>query len=117
VTSGDIVLIRLPQVGGTAPKLRPALVLAFLPGPYQNVLLCGISTQLQLLQDDWDEPIQATDDDFKQTGLQRDSAARLSYLYAADPSEITGTIGRIDTARLGRLRTRLANHLLGSPSV
>ncbi len=116
MSPGDVVLIRLSQAGGAAPKLRPALVLALLPGPYQNALLCGISTQLQLLQEDWDELIQAADADFKQTGLHRDSAARLSYLYAADPSEIAGTIGRIDAARVGRLQTRLANHLVGAQS-
>ncbi len=43
---GDVVLIQLPQVAGGPPKSRPALVLALLPGAYQNVLICGISTQL-----------------------------------------------------------------------
>ncbi|MBI3465661.1 MAG: type II toxin-antitoxin system PemK/MazF family toxin [Planctomycetes bacterium] len=52
---GEIVLIRLPQTGGAASKLRPALVLSNLLGPYQNVLLCGISTQLHQLQPGWDE--------------------------------------------------------------
>lgn len=41
---GDVVLIPLPQFAGGTAKLRPALVLSLLPGPYQNVLLCGIST-------------------------------------------------------------------------
>ena len=36
---GDVVLIPLPQFAGGANKLRPALVLASLPGTYQNVLL------------------------------------------------------------------------------
>jgi hypothetical protein len=49
---GHVVLIRLPQTTGGPAKLRPALVLAILPGPYQNVLICGISTQLQSLQYD-----------------------------------------------------------------
>ncbi|MCI0378033.1 MAG: hypothetical protein L0215_10525 [Gemmataceae bacterium] len=53
---GDIVLISLPQPGGGS-KLRPALVLAALPGPYQNVLLCGVSTQLHLIVPNWDEMI------------------------------------------------------------
>jgi mRNA interferase MazF len=61
---GDVVLIQLPQVAGGPPKSRPALVLAFLPGTYQNVLICGISTQLHDLQADWDDRIEASDADF-----------------------------------------------------
>lgn len=108
---GDIVLIPLPQVGGGPSKLRPALVLVLLPGPYQNVLLCGISTQLHLVLSNWDEMIQASDGDFTGSGLHQASVIRLSYLYAADVTEITGVIGSIDPARLARLRTRLADHL------
>ena len=47
MSPGDVVLIALPQVGSAASKLRPALLLVGLPGPYQNLLLCGVSTQLQ----------------------------------------------------------------------
>lgn len=108
---GDVVLIPLPQFGGGAPKLRPALVLVLLPGPYQNVLLCGISTQLHLIQANWDELIQPADGDFTVSGLHQASVIRLSYVYAADATEITGVIGRIDPTRLARLRTRLADHV------
>jgi mRNA interferase MazF len=107
---GDVALIPLPQLGGGAAKLRPALVLALLPGPYQNVLLCGISTQLHLLEPNWDEAIQPSDPDFAGSGLHQASAIRLSYLYAADATEITGVIGRIDPARLAQLRSRLSDH-------
>lgn len=110
MTEGDIALIRLPQTGGGA-KLRPALLLALLPGPYQNVLICGVSTRLAQLEADWDELIEPADADFAGSGLHRPSSIRLSYLYAADRSEITGTIGSIDPARLARLRSRLAKHL------
>ena len=108
---GDVVLIPLPQPGGGAPKLRPALLLADLPGPYQNLLLCGVSTQLQQLQANWDELVQGGDADFPSSGLHRTSAIRLSYLYAADPGEIAGVIGNIERARLQRLRQRLSDHL------
>src|SRR5262245_9582664 len=101
----------VPQFGGATTKLRPALVLVLLPGPYQNVLLCGVSTQLHLILPNWDELIQTTDADFPGSGLHQASVIRLSYLYAADASEITGVIGSIDPARLARLRTRLADHL------
>ncbi len=108
---GDVVLIPLTQFGGVTPKLRPALLVALLPGPYQNLLLCGISTQLQHLQANWDELVQTADADFASSGLHRDSVIRLSYLYAADSSEIAGVIGSIDSSRLQRLRQRLSDHL------
>jgi mRNA interferase MazF len=63
---GDVVLIQLPQVAGGPPKSRPALVLALLPGVYQNILICGISTQLRDLQPDWDDLIEPNDADFSQ---------------------------------------------------
>jgi mRNA interferase MazF len=112
---GDVVLIQLPQVAGGPRKSRPALVLALLPGIYQNVLICGISTQLQDLQPDWDERIEPGDADFPRSGLHRTSAVRLSYLYGADASEISGVIGRVDVGRLNRVRRRLAARLTEWP--
>jgi mRNA interferase MazF len=111
VTPGDVVLIPLPQLGGGTPKLRPALLLAELPGPYQNLLLCGVSTQLQQLQANWDELLQTGDGDFAASGVHHPSVIRLSYLYAADPDEIAGVIGRIDSLRLQRIRQRLSDRL------
>lgn len=105
------MLIPLPQLGGGPPKLRPALFLSSLPGPYQSVLLCGISTQLHQQLPNWDELIQPGDADYPNSGLHRASVIRLSYLYAADPSEVAGAIGCIDQARVDRLRTRLADRL------
>ena len=106
-----MILIALTQFAGTTPKLRPALLLAELPGPYQNILLCGISTQLHQIEPQWDELIQTSDPDFPSTGLHRDSIIRLSYLHATDPNEIRGAIGSIEQARLQRLLHRLSDHL------
>jgi len=111
VSPGDVVLIALTQFAGAAPKLRPALLLAELPGPYQNLLLSGISTQLHQLEPQWDELLQGSDADFPSSGLHHDSIIRLSYLHAADRNEIVGVIGSIDSARLQRTLQRLANHL------
>lgn len=86
-------------------------MLSLLPGPYQNVLLCGISTQIHALQSDWDELICSTAADFSGSGLHHESVVRLSYLYAVDSTEISGGIGHIATDRLERLLTRLSEHL------
>jgi mRNA interferase MazF len=111
MTPGDVVLARMPQAAGAPTKLRPALVLAPLPGPYQTAVLCGISTRWQSLVPGWDEMVQPGDSDFAGSGLHRASAIRLSFLYAATPADITGFIGHIDPARLARLRQRLSDHL------
>src|SRR5437588_257131 len=108
---GDVALIPLPQLGGGSPKLRPALILAQLPGPYQDLLVCGISTQLNAIQTNWDELLQASDADFAASGLHQDSVVRLSYLSAVQSSDFSGVIGQIDAQRLVRLLTRLADHL------
>jgi len=111
MTPGGVVLIRLPQVAGGAAKLRPALVLALLPGSYQNVLICGISTQLHDFLPDWDDLIRPGDPDYAGSGLHRASGIRLSYLHAADTREISGAIGRISVERLNRMRSRLGRLL------
>lgn len=108
---GVVVLIRLPQFAGGVPKLRPALLLASLPGPYQTHLVCGVSTQLHQQQPNGDELIQPGDADFSISGLHRASVVRLSDLHAADPSAIAGPIGQVEPARLDRLLVRLADHL------
>ena len=51
---GDTVLVPIPETSGRA-KLRPAVVLAVLPGLYQSLLICGISTQMHALEPNWDE--------------------------------------------------------------
>ena len=111
MNSGDVVLIRLPQVGPGPAKLRPAIFLTTLPGPYQDALVCGISTQLQNILPNWDELVQPGDVDFVSSGLVQGSVIRLSYLRAIASSEIVGLIGRIDQARLVRLRQRLSDFL------
>jgi mRNA interferase MazF len=108
--AGDVVLVRLPQLTGPT-KLRPALVLATLPGAFQTILLCGISTRLQNLEPDWDELLDANAADVANSGLHRASTIRLSYLYAGDGRDTVGVIGQIDPTRLDRLRKRLSGWL------
>jgi len=111
VNPGDVVLISLPQAGGGPPKLRPALVLAQLPGSYQDTFICGVSTQLSAQIPDWDELIQPGDADYAQSGLHHASIIRLSYLYSTEQSEVVGKIGQIADDRLQRLQSRLADHI------
>ena len=111
--AGEIVLVPLPRLGGVGFKLRPAVVLAVLPGPFQRVLLCGLSTPgLNDLIPNWDELLDPVDADFEATGLRRRSAVRPSYLYAAQEAEIRGVVGIISNERLEAVRRRVAEVLL-----
>lgn len=107
---GDVVLIPLVDAAG-AIKLRPAIYLVPMPGPYQTLLVCGCSTQIHTLIRNWDELLQPGDADFAASGLRQASVIRLSYLRSARPTEIQGVIGCIDAVRLDRLRTRLADQI------
>ena len=113
---GSVVLLRIPGAaeGGTRPKLRPALVIAVLPGPYQNLLVCGVSTRLQDMEPDWDEVIADSDADFATSGLHRTSAIRPSFLAAVVSAVVAGRIGEVSTARLERVIARLVRHLSGA---
>ncbi len=113
MTPGDVVLIPLVQFAGGPPKLRPALVLSALPGPYQSLLVCGISTQLHQQQPDWDELIQPGDADFPSSGLRRGSIVRLSYLHSTDPNEVSGVIAAHRSDAAGTVAVAAG----GSPSV
>ena len=61
MSEGDVVLADLPQENDW--KLHPAIVLKFVP-PYDDSMLCGISTQLDLEVVRLDERIEPEDDDF-----------------------------------------------------
>ena len=114
---GSVVLVRMPGTAGGAGKLRPALVVAGLPGPYQDVLVCGISTRFSDLVPKWDDTVGAEDPDFLSSGLHRPSAIRLSYLTAVESSAVAGRIGQIDAARLERVVGRLAALLSGASTM
>jgi mRNA interferase MazF len=62
--AGQIVYLHFPQVNLVNGKLRPALLLAQLPGKFDDWLVCMISTQLQQYTHELDEIITPADPDF-----------------------------------------------------
>jgi mRNA interferase MazF len=107
--AGDIVLAFLPQADEAA-KLRPALVLCQMP-PYGDLLLCGISSQLDRAVHGFDEVVRSSDADFRTSGLRVASVVRLGFLATRSVGLVGGVLGRIDSARLGRLLNNLVAHL------
>jgi hypothetical protein len=92
-------------------KMRPALVLASLPGTSQSLLLCGISTQVADVIDGWDDIVEPDEPRFAQMGLKRRSAVRLSYLLAIGADRPVTRIGGAPLADILRLRRRLQAYL------
>jgi len=111
--AGDVVLAFLPQADGAA-KLRPALVLCEVP-PYADLLLCGISSQLDRAVHGFDEVIGSSDADFHASGFRLASVVRLGFLATRSLALVGGVLGRIDPARLDRLPNNLAAHLRKPP--
>lgn len=59
---GDVILTPILQADDIA-KNRPALILRELP-PFQDLLVCGISTQIHQAVRGFDEVVARTDSDF-----------------------------------------------------
>lgn len=109
MSPGDVVIASLPQSNG-AEKLRPAILLAYMP-PYGDWLVCGVSTQLHHEVEGFDEILSPPSPDFSATGLRQPSLIRLGFVSTLPPDQIGGSLGKIGSARLQSLLVRLARHL------
>ena len=107
---GDVVLVAIPQADGTR-KNRPAIVLREMP-PYQDLLVCGVSTQLREEVEDFDEVIGPQDSDFESSGLVAESLIRLGFLTVVAQNRIVGAIGQISPVRHKGLLQKLSKYLL-----
>ena len=106
---GSTVLASIPQSNGNL-KTRPVVILRAIP-PYQDWLICGISTQLHQLVVGFDEIISTEDLDFIPSGLQSKSLIRLGFLSLITRRSIIGSIGSISVDRHQRLLKNLSHHL------
>ena len=104
-----IILTPIPQSNG-AIKNRPALILRKMP-KYQDLLVCGVSTQLKQYIPNFDEIISPDDVDFELSGLTSLSIIRLSFLTVIPNKNVIGVIGNIFIERYQRLIDNLAHYL------
>jgi mRNA interferase MazF len=102
---GKIVLADLPQADGQV-KARPAVVLRLMP-PFNDFLLCGVSSQVRQAVTGFDEILQPD----TQNRLRVVSVVRLGFLTVLPASSIKGEIGEIPLSVLQTLRVRLADYL------
>lgn len=109
--AGQIVLFRFPRADLAAGKLRPALLLNRVPGPYEDWLVCMISSQLQQYNEGFDELVREGDADFGESGLKVPSVIRVGRLAVVEGDILLGAVGEISSERLQRIRERLARWL------
>ena len=109
MNESDVLLAPLPQSDGRI-KNRPVVFLRRMP-PFQDFLVCGVSTQLRQAVPDFDEIISDVCDDFNTSGLKSTSVIRVGYLAVLPSSHFLGRIGHISDARRDRLIKNLIAHL------
>jgi mRNA interferase MazF len=108
IAEGQVVLFRFPQTDQQTGKLRPALIVRRLPGRYEDWLICMISSQLSQEIPGFDEIIISDDLDFKDSGLKMSSLVRIGRLAVVNPDILLGEIGRLNDARLSRIKEKLS---------
>lgn len=106
---GDVILAPILQADSQV-KNRPAVVLREMP-VYQDLLVCGITTQLHHYVDGFDEIISPAEPDFELSGLREKSLIRLGFLAIIPRYRILGAIGEISPERHGRLLKKLSDYL------
>jgi mRNA interferase MazF len=112
--AGQVVLFRFPDTDQAQGKLRPALLLGRFPGDYDDWLICMISSQLRHCTAGFDEMVSEGDPDFAASGLKSRSVIRVGRLAVAAGEIVVGAIGQIASERLHRVKTRLADWLVGA---
>lgn len=106
---GDVLLASLPQSDGMV-KNRPVLCLASMP-PYRDLLVCGLSTQIQQAVPNFDELLGPAEADYASSGLKAASVIRLGHLAVLPRADFKGRIGSVSKDRLDRLRQKLSDFL------
>lgn len=111
--AGQVAILRFPKADLALGKPRPVLLVASVPGPYNDWLMCMISTQLQQALEGFDEVIDQSQSDFHSSGLRVASVVRVARLAMVSADVLVGAIGEIGPERLQRIRQKLASWIQG----
>ena len=106
----NVILVPLLQADEEL-KYRPAIVLREMPMPYRDLLVCGVSTNLNQYVQDFDDIISPVDADFTSSGLRSASLIRLSFLGVIPRRLVRGILGSISDERHKRLLQWLIDYL------
>ena len=91
-------------------KPRPALVLRVML-PFDDLLVCGVSSQLRQAVVGFDEIIGPEDTDFVASGLRVQSVVRVGFISVVTQRQVVGTMGNISRSRFREIRQRLSDLL------
>ena len=106
--SGQLVLFKFPQTDLLPGKSRPGLLVAKLPGGYDDWLIAMITSQTHQYIEGIDEIIGKESTDFSQSGLKAESIIRTTRLAVVSGEILIGTIGEVSLERLTRIRKKLS---------
>jgi mRNA interferase MazF len=79
--AGQVVVIKFPQTDYQGSKLRPALLIAPLPGKYGDWLVCMISSQINQAINNFDEFVYEDSIDFVRSGIKKASVIRRLTIF------------------------------------
>jgi len=107
--AGQVVIFKFPQTNLEYRKPRPALLVAQLPGDYDDWLISMISSQTNQYIEGLDEIIGPDSSDFTKSGLKVESVIRVARIAVVSGEILMGTIGEITSERLKKIRNKLSN--------
>lgn len=91
-------------------KMRPAIILGSVP-PFNDWLVCAVSTQVHRAVRDLDVVIDTRHPDFDRTGLRMESVIRVAQLTTLPDRVVQGAIGEISPSTLSEIKERLRKWL------
>ena len=104
-----MALLNMLQPDGSK-KSRPILLLKQVR-PFNDWIVCAISSQLQQEVKGFDYVILDTSSEYTATGLKQSSVIRLGMISTVSKSAIPGIIGNIPLSILQTLKKRLGAHI------
>jgi mRNA interferase MazF len=107
---GDIALLNMLQPDGTK-KNRPVLLIKQVK-PFNDWIVCAVSTQLHQEVKGFDYLVLDSYTDFSATGFKQSSLVRLGMISTVSKSSVPGVIGNISSSILQTLKKRLAAHIV-----
>jgi mRNA interferase MazF len=81
-------------------KLRPVLLIAEIPGRFEDWLIGMLSTQLHQALPGFDEVLDENQADFLESGVKVAGVIRIARLAVVSITSLTGAIGSISDQRL-----------------
>ena len=109
--TGTIVLTRFPFTDLSSTKRRPAVILSKVRPHDSDVIVGFISSVITTTISETDFILNATDIDFKSTGLKTTSIFKMDKLATLDTTIFTGELGKVSPKILQTLKDCLRKAL------